>query len=204
MVDWLDVGLSLVGNGFLIAIVLLLLRSHLDARNDRGLAELNSQLGKLEIEYTTRLTELHRRRADAISRLYKLLARAERKLKHAGLMVPRFEGEERDLWKRAAPTRNAIAEMVEFYEDNKVLFTSGQVELMDSIADVFSSLELRAYLIDYAREAPDPAADDDVKQRWGEAFKEARSVFETTYPSLREQLELDFRKILGVSPGAGA
>jgi len=194
MVNWLDILISVGFNGFILAI----LRSHLNSRNDKDLAQLNSQLSRLEIEYKTKLTELHRRRADAISHLYKLLARAERILQYAGFQVPRLEGVESDLWKRAAPARNAVAEMVEFYEDNRVLFTLGQVELMDSIAGVFSDLELRAYLSDYAREAPDPAANDSVKQRWGKAFKESRSVFETTYPDLREMLEIDFREILGV------
>jgi hypothetical protein len=212
--DWQDILLSFVLNG----VIALILKSSIEAAftkeitdlqhtHSKELAQLNAELRRLNTIEATKFTELHQRRATAILDLYKLLASAERDLSLAVIPIPKFVGDEtqdKDPYQKVIeatnPVRKAVTSVTEFYSGNKVLLSKKQEQLMSEIADVFKSLESGVFMRVLYREQPpkDEELAETSRELLNERMEEANRRFKEIYPTLKEDLEDDFRHTLGL------
>jgi len=208
--DWQDILLGFVLNGVVILIFRAIIESAhakdmaaIEHRNSEALARLNADLARLETLQATRFRELHQRRAVTIAELYKLVARAERRLDRARIPTPYIGDGTKSGWDKAweklKPTYAAVEDVVEYYAENKIFLTPDQAALMDKIIDVFddveSSLTGRELHIHTGPEDEEArkATWERIAQRLSAAYDELAHV----YPDLKKQLEDSFRAILG-------
>jgi len=177
------------------------------------LARLSFELQRLNAIEATRFTELQQRRAVTILDLYKLLSRAESELSSAAsaLPAPTIQSlEDERSWDQKLedfirPTNEAIRAISQFYDENKLLLSASQEEMVSEILDVFGSLNFGVYMRElYTRR---PSEEDDegehesavkIVTTW---FTKSDQRFREVYPELKKDLEDDFRKTLGLHIG---
>ena len=208
--DATDVIIGFVLNGVLILIFRSIIEaahdremSQIQADNQKALAGLNAQLERVTKIQMTRFADLHQRRAEVIAELYKLLATAESRLKYAHIPLPYFGKEELSGWERAMrkirPTAEAVDSLLDFYGQNKIFLTPVQVSMMDRIVKIVDNLRTSVMMREVQRESP--PTEDEVRefaeQTTKQTLADALAAYQEVYPKLKQDLEEDFRKILG-------
>jgi hypothetical protein len=208
--DLIDILVSFILNGVLILIFRSIIQSahdrdmaQIQADNQVTLAQLNAQLEQATRIQLTRFADLHERRAEIIADLYKLLARAESRLQYAHFPMPWIGDEKVTGWERAMkkiePTTQAVDTLVEFYRENKIFLTPTQVSMMDNIMTIVQDLRTSVMMRELQRESPPEEKDvrEFAERSTKKKLDDALAAYQEIYPTLKQDLENDFRKILG-------
>ena len=202
--------LGFVLNGLVILLVRMVLqntheRDIADVRHqqDLQLTQVRAELARAQMIQTTQFTDLHKRRAEVIADLYRLLAKADKHLRMPIVPVPLVEGHETSLWDRLwvsiRPKTEAVDNLADFYSENQIFLSPNQVHLMRQIIEILEGVKgstmMRQLHIHY------PPKDQDTKQFAEEfiekRYSETQGAFAAIYPDLRTDLENDFRRTLG-------
>ena len=174
------------------------------------LSQLNAELQKLNSRDTTRFADLHQRRAIVILDLYRLLVKAEEAISRGLLPRPWFIDQSSELspWERARETTNyvykAISDVADFYILNQILFSSKQKDLLDHIVKVIKFIHHEILMTELQKEAPPEDHEEmkDIEARVKQRLEDAKSQFFDYYPSVKSELENDFRNTLGFEIGS--
>ena len=149
----------------------------------RKVQEVEAEFIKMSTEHQVRFSKLHEKRAEIISELYSRLydfqwavsafLRNFHKKNHEG--------------QNANELDNELYNFTDFFNKHRIYFTDDIClkidELVETLLESYVPLEGRT---------PD---DNNVKRDWDMCAK----VIQKKYPAIKESLENDFRKILGVA-----
>lgn len=146
-------------------------------------------------ENRIRFTRLHADRADAIRELYVKLVRAEQAIREFTRPMKMPSENENGLRSSAA---NAFDEFVDFFQENRILLTEDDCDLIVEIRDV-----ARSAILDYTTYDGEVSLEKEYRiDRRQRRFKAYQSITKD-FARLRERLERDFREAMGMKGGSG-
>lgn len=206
--DWLtvfqNIGIFGVGTGILAILIKSLVSASLNKDLETYKSNLNKELeafrGNLQIatiEHQVRFTKLHSERAEVIKKLYQKLALLDTAI-HS--VLKRFQKVgEADLEDKVREYSKLHNELNEFFLLNRIFFDDNVCKVIDNL--LFLS---RDTYIDITTYPIDPTSAEykygprELLSERHEYWEKARAVFEKDIKNLKEQLETQFREMLGV------
>lgn len=183
------------------------------AEFDRAMEERKSELTKeLEgwkagyqralDENHIRFSRLHAEQADAIKSLYARLVRMERKLRE---LVSPFQFVPREKTARDeffAGQRQAFSETFiasrDFFQENRIYLSTGVCEQIDAVLDTAHSV-----YVDFTTYDGVDDLDKDSRKDRRELQRSAHKTMTDQFPSLRRNLEGEFRAAMGLAEQSG-
>jgi|SRR3990170_5462565 len=178
---------SILGSATLFAVVAWLTRSLIKHFFERDLVRFKLNLEKISFEHQIRFSKLHEIRAQIIADLYGRLYEF-----HWAVcaFLRDFHKANPDA-QRVQKLDDKSYEFKDFFDKHRIYFTENICSKIDEIVNALYS----AYV---PLEAIAPSTDRNDKELKRDWIKCAKIVQEK-YPAIRESLESDFRKILGVT-----
>ena len=142
-------------------------------------------------EYQTKFTELHKRRADVIAELYRLLVQIQHRLSSMARTME-LKGSKRDKGKAADESIDAFSK---YFEENRIYLPGNLGSKIEKFRKEAVSIHLDLLLADVSQELEE---DEEYAQHIESAFKSIADKI----PPLRQDIEEEFRKMLGNTDGA--
>lgn len=158
-------------------------KAELQATNDRELERLRTDLKLATFEHETRFAELHKERAKVIAELYGRLVQTQYSLDSLAKEkeIPIFEPEKVEEKEKIA--LKSLREFWKYFDDHRLCFTEGLCGTIEKFHS--QSVETLFQLL-----ATDWSYDQRMKSVLDRLAKQV--------PSLRREIEKEFRKVLGV------
>jgi len=198
--DWETVAKTVGISGILIVVIGFLLRSifnqllSIDLANhkkDLEIETMNFQniLNQKAFEHQTRFSVLHEKRALVIAELYNRLSQAQRHAAQA-VAIAELEGalSQNERFTNASTSMNLL---FDYFEPNRIWFSQSICEKISNY-----STELHTALHRFRLEAIKLGG---PYENW-DAWKEVWEKIHNDIPSLKSEIENEFRGILDVSP----
>ncbi|WP_058827492.1 hypothetical protein [Haloferax sp. Q22] len=181
-----DLGVFAIGAGVLVYIARLTIQQYFD----KQLQSYQTKLNKEEV----RFSDLHQKRAEVIGEFYVHLSEFDQDMRVlADPMLSRGDTSREEKIEIAAESGE---ELRRFYLKNKVYFSSDVCETMDDLLkeyiDMFHDFSV-AKIHDSKESLPGP---DERIEQWKANWE---SLTEDDIPDLKNDLEGQFRDLLGVS-----
>jgi hypothetical protein len=157
----------------------------LKLEGDTQIERLKSSLQLIAFEQQVRFSRLHARRANIIAELYKLLNEVPAVAKGFIFGAPSDSDRERI-------ARDKVYELYNFVENHRIYFPADVCDLLDKFSTILrqSVIFVSVY---WSIDTPNEA----TRQEQNRVIKEAVNSLETEVPSLKKDLEVEFRKLLG-------
>jgi inhibitor of KinA sporulation pathway (predicted exonuclease) len=177
-----------------VGLITFLIQQSIKSSIERSLAEHKADLEKQINEHQTKFTRLHQDRADAIAELYRLLIHAQRDLRVLNFEHPEFNSQLETTGGGELGYHNTLKSTATFYmyfAENRIYFTKNKniSEKFDSLYESFRQVEL-LYILEHSGMPPPKKAEPRIDQ--------ALNIVKTVIPQLREELEQEFQKLLGI------
>jgi hypothetical protein len=178
---------SIGGSAALFAVVACLARSLIKHFFERDLVSFKLNLEKVAFEHQIRFSKLHEIRAQVIADLYSRLFDF-----HWAVcaFLRDFHKADYDA-QRVQYVDDRSYEFKDFFDKHRIYFTENICSKIDDLVNALYSAYVPLEGI-----APDTDRNDKrLRQDWIKCAK----IVQEKYPAIRESLESDFRKILGVT-----
>jgi len=206
--DWMtifqNVGTFGLGSGMLAllvrSLVLNSLNKDLEAYKStlsKDVEEFRSNLQMATIEHQVRFSTLHDKRAQVIQDLYGKLVALDTAM-HSVLKIFQQVGEV-SLEEKVREYGRLHNELNEFFLPNKIFFGSETCRVVDDL--LFLSRDTYFDITTYPVDPDSPEykyGPRDLLNERHEYWEKARKAFDTEIKKLKEQLETQFRSMLGV------
>jgi hypothetical protein len=181
-----DLGVFAIGAGLLVYIARLAIQQYFD----KQLQSYQTELDKEAVKFT----DLHQKRAEVIGEFYVKLAEFDQDMRV--LVDPMLSQGETSIEEKIEIAAESGEELRTFYLKNKVYFSSDVCETMDELLgkyrDMFHDFSI-AKIHDPKESLPGP---DKRIEQWEANWE---SLTEDDIPDLKDELEGQFRDLLGVS-----
>ncbi len=186
-----NVGMFAAGSG----ILALLIRSVLGSLLKKDIEKFKHDLSKVAFEHQIRFENLHQKRADVIADLYGHIVESERAA--SSFLSP--------IEMNGAPTKeekynkaiNSTIELFRYFDKNRIYLSDDLCEKVDKFVD-----ELRGPIIDFSSYLDAPESNMNVMKEKREVWHESYTKVKEDIPIARKALEVEFRKIIGMSENA--
>lgn len=194
--DWIPLLLNITVTG----ILLYVFQKVIDERAAKRLEEFKANLQLTTVEHETRFSRLHTDRAKVIAEFYKRLSKVERSLSlsaqgihlHADLEQP-WEKAVDESRKSFENTLDNVSQFEEYFQENRIFLSNPLCEkiefLLQEIFAALSDLEGSFAPTPPNTQGPGPA----ILSLW-----QATKKVEVTIPSIKRDIEKEFKNILGV------
>lgn len=167
-----------------------------------GLNErIQEHRGKLEIlnhEFNIRFSRLHQERADVIKEVYKLLVKLQSAMfTYTRTMHPVFEDSEKEAAQRLDNVSESLSEFIKYYSLNKIFLPKLLCGKIDNVVKEYYDKGW-----DFAwtqRSYKEQSISLDEYKAEVEKAKKISNTIKDDMPPLIEELESEFREILGVN-----
>ena len=205
--DWLDILKNLVvftvGSGFITYLAKHLFENYLqrkleDYRSnlDRQSDEYRHRLELISQENQIRFSKLHGDRAEVIVNLFKKLVKMDQSFR--AYMGPIIVGGAPDKPTRQETAINAANDFLKFFFDNEIYFDNALCETIKEINQLYLDAWYGYNVYDDEAALRDAQFDKEFRKERSEAFKKAWEIIEKKIPTVKKNLEDQFRKLLGV------
>lgn len=165
------------------------------AKIDIKFEELKTNFQKILFEHNTKFANIHARQAEALVNIYSLLSKMERKtrsytceIKYIKDSSPQTQNEQNR--KESQEAIDAINEFHHYLYENEILFPQ---ELAAQLASFGTDIKKLHLLHSHYFENHDPSISSTHYERVSKDYEELRQRI----PSLKEDLQVQFRSILG-------
>lgn len=169
-----------------IAAITWLLRSLFSQALARDIANFKADLQSTTFKEQHRFQNLHAKQAEVVSDLYSRIVQAERKM---GQLTARFRPVSEDLGSQKKAAALACDSFANFYRQHRLYLPEATAVKVDELSDLFISLYID---IDTAQPG------DEYQPANAKDWAEANRCMETQVRPVKQELENQFRKILGV------
>lgn len=170
-------------------VLAFLFQSFIKQWLSRNLEEFKVNLQLAAFEHQTRFTKLHEKRAEVIAELYKRLVKTERGLRLVLDTIPGLPPEHL-LEETLRPVLDSIPDFSSYFEMNSIYLDGNVCGKLKDLNDEFQ-MALAGTLY-YLEEDPGST------RGWEIAFE----TLTEKIPPIKESIEREFRKMLGLVPGA--
>jgi hypothetical protein len=192
--DWTEVAETVGGTGVALAVVGYFLRgvfgqllsrdlekfkAELSAKHDIEIERLRNDLRIAASEHETRFTRLHETRAETIAELYARFVRA-----HEAFGA--YLNFTKDSPVKPEDAEKCAREFASYFNDKRIYF---EEELCRSIDEA-----IQKFVKVYVWTGAYPQEMTDSKAKWAEAAEH----FNSHFPSIRTEIERQFRELIGV------
>ena len=154
----------------------------------RSLEKFKSELEKEVITHKLKYERMHSDRAEVIKQVYTRITRTHRSL---GSFMSRLqlmgESTEEEKGKIAADAANSFTE---YYEENRIFIDEDLAKKIDLLSQNF-----RLAWIKFQTKQHLPKNSDDALKQWQSAW----DIINEQIPPIKQEIEKDFRKIIGIS-----
>jgi hypothetical protein len=156
-----------------------------------------STLELVSIEHQIRFSKLHDKRAQVIQDLYVKLVRLDTAM-HSVLKMFQTEGEP-NIDEKIALYFKLHNELIEFFLPNRIFFGKDTCRVINDLLLLSREayLDITTYPVDTSSPEYKYGPRELMKERH-DFWKKARKLFETDISNLKEQIEAQFREMLGV------
>jgi len=152
-----------------------------------SLESYKARLQQSGFEHQTRFTKLHEKRAEVMAEFYKRLLQTERLFES---FTVRARSKGNPLTRDDAEVSMQIAEELwGFFQENAIYFESGTCDKVRKVYEMFNAVWANALLSSVEDGPPE-------QQKVGTWVRAWKSIHEEV-PQLRQDIESDFRKLLG-------
>jgi hypothetical protein len=186
--DWLVFVANLIVTGILLYAV----QKTLDERASKRLEKFKDEIRAGAFERETRFTKLHEERAEVIVKLYRKLVKIERRLSSYAYNVKSSEASceetEKSIW-------DAIHEFQDYFLDNRLYLPETLGGRVEEFHQLSSSAYVTLQIADIAKMSS--SNDESYDREYKEEFTEASRIISEEIPPLKEEIELEFRRLLG-------
>jgi hypothetical protein len=207
-VNWAQVLATVLSNTAIIAVIAFLAKKLVERWLDRNLEAFKSQLKRSEIVHETKFALLHERQASVIAELYSLLVRMLRNVNRSAKGIHQYVDDEVDTPRQVRQAMsiqflrdayNDYRAFDEFLETNRIYLSDDLIakttDLKTKLLDVFNDLEVS--------HQPTPPGHDGLPPSI-RAIWEAQKKLRLLVHPIRSEIELEFRRILGVIDESGS
>jgi len=158
-------------------------KAELQAANDRELERLRTDLKLATFEHETRFAELHKERAKVIVELYRRLMQIQYSLNSLAeeKEIPIFEPEE--VKDKEEIARESLIEFGKYFVDHRLYFTESLCGTIEKFRSQSGETWLELLIVNWSQ------------------YEKMKSILDRLakqIPSLRREIEKEFRKMLGV------
>ncbi len=197
--------LALTGNALLLAVLGYLAKSlvggllakdlkkfetELKAKSDATIERLRSSLQIVAIEHQVRFSKLHEKRAEVIAELYKHLVEATWETE--SFLSPMEWSGEPDKKEKYIKAMNKIVQFFRFFDQHRIYLPASLCKSLQAFIESLRSpvIQFSVYL---QFEYPNENTAKEKMKVWMEAWDSVKN----DVPAARQQLEREFRNILG-------
>ena len=186
MALWKEILLIVISPITIVGVVVYFGRKIFERTLERDLEKYKNELELRSIEYQTKLSYIHEKRAEVLGEFYGLLQDGHGKLTR---LVGVIQFEQSDLKAKKEMTSHTLYEMQNYYFNHKLYFEKqlqGKIEnILDEIWGVFVKFDL---IQDGDTYKPDPTG------MWMATYEKTTKEL----PPLLEEIENKFQSIIGL------
>jgi hypothetical protein len=167
-------------------------RATLAGEASRELERLRHDLQIAATEQTTTFAALHAKRSEVVATLYQHLVQAEETVEN--YIDPRRRSTDTDAAQLYASAFDSLRELYRFFRRNRIYFSS---ELCEAVEKLFEALHTPAWHMAYFNVVP--SEHQEAREGEHSIRKTEWSRFRGAVPPVMAEIEVEFRRLLGVS-----
>lgn len=168
-------------------------KTKLEQENKNFQYSLDIKLNEFNIQFS----KLHQERADVIKNLYYKIVELQAAMtvftRRLHIVIENADNEERVRLERV---NNALNEFIKYYMPNKIFFDKKLAKKLDNIANQYWNKSYDFSQVSKALKSGDISRE--LYDAFSKTSKDISEIVKNEYPKLIEELEKEFRKILGV------
>ncbi|AFK20727.1 hypothetical protein E6P09_19000 (plasmid) [Haloferax mediterranei ATCC 33500] len=181
-----DFGVFAIGAGLLAYVARLTIKQYFD----KQLQSYQTELDKEAVKFT----DLHQKRAEVIGEFYVKLAEFDQDMR--ALVDPMLSRGETSREEKIEIAAESGEELRRFYLKNKIYFSSYVCETMDELLGEYRDM-FHDFSVAKIHDAEKSLSESDERiEKWQSNWE---SLTEAEVPELRDELQSQFRDLLGVS-----
>ena len=168
-------------------------KSQIEKQNKDFQHQLDTKLN----EFNIRFSKLHQERAEAIKKLYvKIVELHSAMMDFTRLMKPVIEDHEKEEQERLSRVNSAFQDFNNFYLRNRIFFEKSMVEKLDNLSKEYWDKGWDFAFMN--QQFQEGSLSKEVFQEYFEKSKKISETVEKDFTKLIEEIEDEFRKMLGV------
>jgi hypothetical protein len=208
IIPWAQILIAALTSSVFTASVLAALayvgRSIIERWLVRSLEKYKAELQLAAFEHQTRFTKLHEKRAEVIAELYKRLVQIQYSLRRlAHFIRSATSNQSQYAEKETTITQSSLNEFKIYFEGHRLYFTEGlcgtvekfHAESLVTLIELLSAETSKMLLSQSPSESP---SESRFQEQYTETIRKALDRVEQQVPSLKREIEKEFRKMLGV------
>jgi len=192
---WQELGKFLISTSVFGGLIIWLLKTYFENQLKNDIEKHKAELELFNYKQKTQFTKLHEETAETIKKIYALLARYSSSINTAvGLLENPYDIDFQQIGNQLDEILKTGIELQNFYEENKILLKDEVCKKIEQVDAILFGSTKKVMISQALRNN----LNDKNKPQLLETLTELKRLLQIDLPPLKEELEKEFRSILGV------